>query len=312
MTFIYSVCIPTYNRATELQTTLNSILHQKKFGSDVEIVVVDNASSDETPDIVTQLVERYPNLRYIRNVSNLGPDANIIKAASVGRGRYIKLLNDNKTVREGVIEEWRSLFTRIDENVVFHYPGLGQMHGSTTELVLETDEFARVVSFNLTWLGGFSVKRDALIEMDPERIDRKSHLAQVDLVLRILEKSSHARVIFSEWFEEPTRPRRAGYNYFEVFTNNFPRLLNRAEACGTISRRTKQKIKQELLLNHTFPFIIGSISDPISNDLDKRHATRYLLRNFRSTPALYLFPVWALRASAQGLVRKTARPSRPM
>ena len=44
-----SICIPTYNRAVELRPLLDTIVAQTGHGLDVEIVISDNASTDNTP-----------------------------------------------------------------------------------------------------------------------------------------------------------------------------------------------------------------------------------------------------------------------
>jgi glycosyltransferase involved in cell wall biosynthesis len=60
-----SVVITTYNRAQFLPRAIQSVL---QAGSDVEVVVVDDCSTDETPDVCSQL-ER---IRYVRLTANKG------------------------------------------------------------------------------------------------------------------------------------------------------------------------------------------------------------------------------------------------
>lgn len=49
---LLSICIPTYNRSTYLRESIESIIHQSEFISgDVEIVISDNASTDNTENI---------------------------------------------------------------------------------------------------------------------------------------------------------------------------------------------------------------------------------------------------------------------
>ncbi|WP_457549427.1 glycosyltransferase [Archaeoglobus sp.] len=62
-----SVVIPAYNDAKTLQLTLRSILNQEYDGK-LEIILVDDCSTDETPDIV----RKYDNIKYIRHNINMG------------------------------------------------------------------------------------------------------------------------------------------------------------------------------------------------------------------------------------------------
>ena len=58
---IISICIPTYNRATNLKETLNSIVSQSRFQEteDVEIVILDNGSTDNTSKVIDDFEKKY-------------------------------------------------------------------------------------------------------------------------------------------------------------------------------------------------------------------------------------------------------------
>jgi len=83
-----SVCIPTYRGANFLAETIRSVLGQTL--TDLELLVLDDASPDDTAGVVAQLAD--PRLSYIRNESNIGAQANWNRCLSVARGRYIKIL----------------------------------------------------------------------------------------------------------------------------------------------------------------------------------------------------------------------------
>lgn len=60
-----SVIIPTYNQASRLALTLHSLCHQREIDDcALEVVVVDDGSTDETPAVLAQFVEKLP-LKYI-------------------------------------------------------------------------------------------------------------------------------------------------------------------------------------------------------------------------------------------------------
>ncbi len=60
-----SIVVCTYNRARSLGDTLVSLLGQKTTPGEVEIVFVDNNSSDNTRDVVTEACGRDPRVRYV-------------------------------------------------------------------------------------------------------------------------------------------------------------------------------------------------------------------------------------------------------
>jgi glycosyltransferase involved in cell wall biosynthesis len=100
---LVSVGIPTYNRAHFLRESLATALAQTY--PNVEVVVSDNASPDDTPRVVEEVGNG--RLRYHRNGSNIGSAANFLKALELASGEYFAWLQDDDLlhcdfVRRGV------------------------------------------------------------------------------------------------------------------------------------------------------------------------------------------------------------------
>jgi GT2 family glycosyltransferase len=87
---LVSICIPTYNGSAFLHKCLESALGQTQ--PDVEVVVVDDASTDETPAIVADYARRDPRIRLYRNPVNLGLSKNRTQCVDLARGEWIKFL----------------------------------------------------------------------------------------------------------------------------------------------------------------------------------------------------------------------------
>lgn len=90
-----SICIMTFNRRRTLGETLDSILPQIQRRVEVEVVICDNASEDDTTSFVQSYLDRYPNLRYHRNESNFGIDGNVITCVKQARGEYVAFFSDD-------------------------------------------------------------------------------------------------------------------------------------------------------------------------------------------------------------------------
>lgn len=90
---LVSVVIPTYDRAAQLQEAVASVYGQTGRGQDfdVEVIVVDDASTDHTPDVV----RRYPDVRYVRLETNQGASAARNTAIRMSRGQYVAFLDDD-------------------------------------------------------------------------------------------------------------------------------------------------------------------------------------------------------------------------
>lgn len=64
---VVSICIPTYNRVSLLKQAIDSVLGQRF--EDYELIVSDNASTDDTTSLVNSYSDK--RLRYSRNRRNV-------------------------------------------------------------------------------------------------------------------------------------------------------------------------------------------------------------------------------------------------
>lgn len=85
-----SICVPVYNRAQEAERAVRSALEQTYL--DIEVIVLDNASTDDTWDVIAKLAESDPRIRAVRNESLLPRVQNWRRAVELAEGEYVKLL----------------------------------------------------------------------------------------------------------------------------------------------------------------------------------------------------------------------------
>ena len=97
---LVSICIPTYNRPKFLKEAIESC--QSQTLSDLEIIVSDNSSNDESREYVEGL--RDPRIRYFKNDGDIGGIRNIALAAQRARGKYIKVLMDDDLLKPRALE----------------------------------------------------------------------------------------------------------------------------------------------------------------------------------------------------------------
>ncbi|MFH1968367.1 MAG: glycosyltransferase family 2 protein [bacterium] len=96
---LLSICIPTFNRVELLKYNLKSITDQfdiePSLKNVVEIVISDNASSDDTKKMVVSFSEKYENIIYHRNETNIGFDRNLNNVVNLANGKYCLTLGDD-------------------------------------------------------------------------------------------------------------------------------------------------------------------------------------------------------------------------
>jgi len=95
-----SIIIPTYNRARLLERCLHSVLACQL--GDIEILVSDNASPDDTQDVLQTF--RDPRLHFSRNKTNLGFEANMLKLLRSAAGEWIFCLTDDDFLLPNALE----------------------------------------------------------------------------------------------------------------------------------------------------------------------------------------------------------------
>ena len=86
---LVSVICTVYNKAPWLNQTIDSFLNQKTTFP-VEILLIDDASTDDSPSIIKYYADCYPEkIRAIYNSSNLGIARTWVKVCKLAKGQYI-------------------------------------------------------------------------------------------------------------------------------------------------------------------------------------------------------------------------------
>jgi len=98
---LLSICIATYNRASKIGETLNSIVNQ--LTDDVELLVVDGASTDNTEYVVRKYAQKESRIRYVRLPAKGGVDQDYDKAIELAHGEFCWLFTDDDLLKAGAV-----------------------------------------------------------------------------------------------------------------------------------------------------------------------------------------------------------------
>jgi hypothetical protein len=148
-----SVGIPTYNRAEGLRRALESVLAQSEH--DLEVIVADNASSDETARVVELAAARDARVRSIRQPRNVGLTANFNTVLQAARGRYTMVLADDDWLEPDYLARCRAALDADEQlalvagSAVYHAPGGETFPGRDIDL-LDADAQRRVRAYFAT------------------------------------------------------------------------------------------------------------------------------------------------------------------
>ena len=100
---VLTICIPTYNRASKLDECLTRIFSLKKC-DEVNVIISDNASSDNTKEVAERWMKKQSNVSYQRQEKNMGPDVNFDSVLHKVKTKYALLLGDDDLLPEGFLE----------------------------------------------------------------------------------------------------------------------------------------------------------------------------------------------------------------
>jgi len=90
---LVTIGVPTYNRANSLPRALDSLLSQTY--NNLELIISDNASTDNTGEVVMRYARKDPRVRYIRKKENIGAMPNFLSLLPEAGGVYFMWASDD-------------------------------------------------------------------------------------------------------------------------------------------------------------------------------------------------------------------------
>ncbi len=97
-----SICIPTYNFGMFIGETLKSIIDQAH--NDVDVIVLDGGSTDNTPEIVRGFQHNHPWISYHRRDKRGGIDKDMAAVVDLAKGEYCWLMSSDDVFKPGAIQ----------------------------------------------------------------------------------------------------------------------------------------------------------------------------------------------------------------
>ncbi|NCS97987.1 MAG: glycosyltransferase family 2 protein [Candidatus Pacebacteria bacterium] len=150
-----SIILISFNSAEFIGTCLASL--QKVTGiADAEIIVWDNASTDDT---VSLIKKKFPKLLLHESPKNLGFGKAINRAAKIATGKYLVLLNPDTQVEQNWLQPLLSTFTSETK--------VGAVN-SKTKIVIDGSEYIQNAG-NYVFYDGHSRDRGAVITKDRQQ-----------------------------------------------------------------------------------------------------------------------------------------------
>jgi glycosyltransferase involved in cell wall biosynthesis len=119
MESLVSILIPTYNRELYIREAIESAINQKY--KNLEIIIVDNCSKDNTTEIINDYLKLDNRIKYYINKENIGPVLNWHKCIELASGEYVKILWSDDLIDDNFIIDTISIFSNNTAFVLTGY-----------------------------------------------------------------------------------------------------------------------------------------------------------------------------------------------
>lgn len=217
---LLSICIPTYNRADYLDKSLESLTSLPEFTmGQVECVISDNASTDNTKDVVRKYTSKFDNVFYFKNAENI-KDQNFPIVLGRANGVFRKLQNDTIVYEHHFLSRMISIINdNKQEKPVLFFMNNGYKDFCKTK---NLEKFLYKVSFFTTWIGGFGVWDNDAVRIENNSYGCDKHLWQVPFLLDMVSKKNNSLIISEKLFcTQTVKNKDLSYGLYEVFYKNY-------------------------------------------------------------------------------------------
>ena len=220
---LFSIILPVHNRIEKLALSLKSI-HLQDL-SDFEVIVIDDASTDDTPGMVARMAQNDPRIKLIRLDKNMGPGPARNAGIAQARGKYIRICDSDDFYPQGALSAFARQIAESEDDLIagnlicWHselgqtrpFPGPWQIHRQTrSDDLRQVPELWAMVHFHRC-----AFRREFLIENGIEypamrRGEDPVYMAEVLSKARSFSLMSDAVYLFHE------RPREQNFSYAHV------------------------------------------------------------------------------------------------
>lgn len=118
-----SIIIPTYNGDKYLSQNLRTLIPMMKEcdSEEVELIISNNASTDNTDEIIQSALKEYPLIKYIKRETNIGAMPNFSESVKESSGRFVFLLGDDDILMPGFISNILTIIKKHPDISLIHW-----------------------------------------------------------------------------------------------------------------------------------------------------------------------------------------------
>jgi abequosyltransferase len=259
---LLTIAIPTYNRSEYLDKCLAHFMSQLAgYENNIELLVSNNASTDNTDAVVNKYREQYP-ISYFTNDENGGADFNIVRCFEKSKGKFVWIFGDDDFLLPNTLSSVVNLLDTGNGGVgVIH---LEKYWFDTDASPVLTDfsyteylhplNFLDTINWWITFITGNIINKSILSDFSGIQAFKNTSLIQLAWTLPAIFAGSKNIKIDSPVVACKSN-NTGGYKFYKVFGTNFDMVLDFFIAKG-YDKKIKSIIHRHLLSSF-FPMFIN-------------------------------------------------------
>ena len=155
---IITFVVPAYNSASTIRDCLDSLLDPELLPY-MEILVVNDGSTDETGNFTKEYASIYPSINLV-NKENGGHGSVINLAATIAKGKYFKVIDSDNRVQTNNMRQLVESLHKANADAVFtNFRSINSQNGCIREYSMANIAFGHECTFESFWQNSKNVKK---------------------------------------------------------------------------------------------------------------------------------------------------------
>ena len=274
---LFTVIIPTFNRSEILDKCLDSLNKQSVPPTDIQIIVVDDGSTDTTEKITTKWSKIFTNFEYIKQ-KNLGQGNARNNGVDHATGEIILFIGDDIILENNAIEKHKEIHNKHPEinsavlGLVIWHPEIkitnfmkwltsGKKGGP--QFAYDLLEGKQTADYRFFYTSNISLKKDILIKYKFDSDFKNYGWEDIELGYRLTKKEN-----LKIYFE----PLAIGYHHHEINEQSLEKRMNSIGESALIFQKKHPELKiipskwKKLVFNIISYSLILSIAKKINKN----------------------------------------------
>ncbi|AFL89554.1 glycosyl transferase [Terriglobus roseus DSM 18391] len=300
---LLTIAIPTYNRSRYLREFLEALLPQIESANDVELLISDNASPDDTAEMLAEVLPVGGRFRVVRQAENIGSDANFCFCYRQATGKYFWLCGDDDILRPGTMAALLPPLRQAEFDMVYVVPEAFYQdwrtehqpdpYGRGAEVVTSARLMMLNMHTSMAFITAVIVNRDRVetLMKDPPEAFKGTALLQLSWILPLFQGHRQSLVLWQRFVA--ARSMNSNFDAAEIFG----RSLQKVGRTLLTERPDLARMLTNYTLRQWFPPMLMDmrLHQGANDGYGLPKAEKTLRELFRFNPLFWLFVYPALK-----------------